>query len=489
MLKTALTVLITAVVTVVVAGLIAWGVYQKTKSAREKPTDVRLESPGRGDLVEIITGPGEVEPRRKVSISSRISARIVELPFEEGDEVCKGQTAESGSVLLRLDASDLEAALRSAEARREASAAQIKVSEAELASQRAQLVGNRASLAEAERELKRQGGLRETRDVSEAVFEQAECRVEELRAGVGATEHTVQARQLMLSVLRHRLAAADEEIVQARDQLGYTTIVSPIDGVVTRVNAEEGELAITGTMNNPGTVIMEVADLSEMLVVAQINEADIGAVKEGQRAGVRIRAYPDEEFEGTVETIALVGAGQPYKSKVFRVEIRLDASGRKVYSGLTAEVDVETERHSDVLKVPSQAVLGRKTEDLPADVRKSAPHLDKKKAYATVVYRMVDGKAVATPVEVGPSDEMHTVIRGGLSETDTVITGPFKVLEKLKHDQKVRDEREKEAEERKDGEGEDGVDPNADTDTEKGSGAKGDGEDEETEADEGEASP
>ena len=489
MLKTALTIVITAVVTVVLAGLIAWGIYQKTKSAREKPTDVHLESPVRGELTEIVTGPGEVEPRRKVSISSRISARIVELPVEEGDEVRKGETAESGSVLLRLDASDLEAALRSAAARREASAAQIKVSEAELAAQRAQLVGSRASLADAERELKRQSGLRETGDVSEAAFEQAECRVVELRASVAAAEHTVEARDLTLSVLRHRLAAADEEIVQARDQLSYTTIVSPINGVVTRVNAEEGELAITGTMNNPGTVIMEVADLSEMLVVAQINEADIGSVREGQRAVVRVRAYPEEQFEGTVERIALVGAGQFYQSKVFCVEIRLAASGRKVYSGLTAEVDVETERHNDVLKVPSQTVLGRKTEDLPVEIRKSSPNIDEKKAYATVVYRVVNGKAVATPVRVGPSDETQTVIRDGLSETDTVITGPFKVLEKLKHGQKVRDEREEEAREEKQGKDADGTDAEADGAPEEGSETKADGEDKQTDAGEGDAGP
>jgi len=94
-----------------------------------------------------------------------------------------------------------------------------------------------------------------------------------------------------------------------------------------------------------------------------------------------------------------------------------------------------------VLKVPSQAVLGRRVDELPMKIRDGNPNLDKKKTFAPVVYRLIDGKAVVTPVKVGPSDDTHTVIESGLAGKDRVIVGPFKELEKLKHDQKVKDEK------------------------------------------------
>lgn len=92
------------------------------------------------------------------------------------------------------------------------------------------------------------------------------------------------------------------------------------------------------------------------------------------------------------------------------------------------------------MKVPSQAVLGRRTDELPVKVREGNPNVDKKKTLATVVYRLIEGKAVVTPVKMGPSDDTHTVIEGGLSLDDRVIIGPFKVFEKLKHDGKAKEE-------------------------------------------------
>ena len=227
---------------------------------------------------------------------------------------------------------------------------------------------------------------------------------------------------------------------QGSDKLARTTITSPIDGVVTRVYAEVGETVVADPINNPGAVIMEVADLSKMMVVAGVDEWDVGKVKAGQTAMVRIRAYPDEEFQGVVDFVALKGLGRPGAAMTFRVKILLDCGGRPIYSGLTADVEIETRRHQDVLRIPSQAVLGRKVGDLPSDMRDGNPNVDKDKAVATVVYRCKQGKAVVTPVTVGPSDATHTAIRSGLSETDSVIVGPYKILEKLEHDQEVRGE-------------------------------------------------
>jgi len=195
-------------------------------------------------------------------------------------------------------------------------------------------------------------------------------------------------------------------------------------------------------MNNPGTIIMKIADLSEMLMVAEVDESDVGGLEPGQKAVTSIRAYPDREFEGVVDSIAMMGLAQRgFESRNFPVKILLEDSGKQIYSGLSAEVEIETQRHQNVLKVPSQAVLGRRVDELPGDIRDGNPDVDTKKEFATVIYRCIDGKAMVTPVVIGPSDLTHTMICSGLSEEDRVVTGPYKVLEKLEHDQKIEDER------------------------------------------------
>jgi HlyD family secretion protein len=154
----------------------------------------------------------------------------------------------------------------------------------------------------------------------------------------------------------------------------------------------------------------------------------------------RIHTHPDEEFEGTVESVALTYEAQQGGAKYYRTEISLKPDGRTVFCGSTADVDIQTKCHEAVLKVPSQAVLERKLDDLPAAVRKDNPNVDEGKTYAAVVYRLIDGKTVATPVQVGPSDQTHTAIGSGVDENDAVIVGPYKVLENVRHDQDVKEE-------------------------------------------------
>jgi len=443
--KTFVTVIVTVLVTAGVLVGVGVVVAVKQAKAKQNATKVRMENPERGDLVEIASAAGVIEPSTKVSISARVLARIEALPFREGDAVTKGGGREPASVLVELDATEVAAALRSAQAKRAARAAEMKVAEAEIAAEKARIEKVRASLEQAARDLARQEELLRAEGVSQATYDTAKCKVVELSADMKSAVLAVNGRELKLPVIAHQLEAADAEIAQAKDKLSYTTITSPIDGIVTKLNAEVGELVVTGTMNNPGTVIMEVANLSRMVVVAAVNESDVGAVEEGQRAHVRVRAYPDREFFGRVESIALTGAGAGSESRDFRVEILLETNGEKMYSGLTADVDIETRRHEGVLKIPSQAVVGRRLDDLPSQIVDGNANADKKKTFVTVVYRAVDGKAAVTPVKVGASDATHTVIRAGLSESDLVIVGPYKELEKLKHDQGVEDERESDA--------------------------------------------
>jgi len=440
-------VVILVVVLGVVGIAVSLGVYaRKSSSQGDLGPEVRIDNPEKGELVESVNAPGEVEPLNKVAISAKVMARILEMPYEEGQAVTKGDPNADpvvpASVLVRLDATDLEANLRSAEARRAAQAAQIESDKARIEGQQAQLEGTRSSLAQAQRELERAKQLCESKDMSQSDLDSAQSKYDELAAQYEAAVHGLDAAALGLSVSQHNLDAADAEIMRARDAVGYTTITSPIDGVVTRRNAKVGELVVTGTMNNPGTVILEVADLSQMRLVVQVDESDIGGVKVGQKANVRIHAYPDEKFEGVVESIALTHDYASGGAKYYKTKILLATNGRRIYSGLTADVDILTNKHEDIIKVPSQAVLGRAVDDLPLSIRENNPCVDMKKTYATVVYRFADGKTVVTPVTAGPSDATHTVILAGLTGEDKIVVGPYKVLESIKHDQKVQDEKE-----------------------------------------------
>lgn len=442
--------LILIVVLVALGSLGAWYVKHSMSAGPEIPT-VRVEPVVRGNLIETISAPGEVQPKTNVAISSRVAARIIELPYKEGDKVYKGSPTTKPSVLVKLDDTELAAALLSAQARYDAQKAQIRVSQQQIAASRARINATNVTLVEAERDLKRQTEL--GADAARATVEQAQTKVDEMKANLIAAEESLKADQTGLEVMQHNLEAAAAEIARAKDNLSYTVINTPIDGVVTRLNAEVGELVVTGTMNNAGTVIMEVADLSQMLLNARVDETSIADVQLGQKSTIRMEAYRDKTFDGTVVSVALAnfdpntarGANRFMMNnsdgtKFYKCEILIKTDGQRIFSGLTADVDIETKRWDNVLKIPSQAVLGRAVDELPEGIR-DRPEVDKTKTMVPVVYRSINGKAVVTPVTIGGSDLTHTVIKSGLSEDDAIITGPFKVLESVKHDQQIKEER------------------------------------------------
>lgn len=373
-----------------------------------EPQRVIVEPVTRGDLARTISAPGSIEPRTKVEISAQVSARVTALPFREGAQVRRGD------VVVRLDARDLEASLDSARATKR--------------SEEARLDGARAAmiLAEAERERVRQ--LLESGDASRSAMEAAEA--EYLRA------------QSNLRMAQHAIEIATANIQRAEKDLENSVITSPMDGTVTRLQAEIGELVVVGTLNNPASVIMEIADLSTMLMRARVDESNIGPVRAGQHATVYINAYPGREFRGTVERVKLTRELDRDNTGYFETEILLDlADGEELYSGLTANCDIEVERFHDVLRIPSQAVVDRRVDELPARIVEGNPHVDRGRAFTRVVYRAVDGKAVATPVSAGPSDLTHTVILGGLDEGEKIVTGPYRALLELRDGHDIAPER------------------------------------------------
>ncbi len=383
------------------------------RSQGEQGELVRMEEVGLGDIVRTVSAPGSIEPQTNVQISSQVSARVLAIPFREGEQV------KAGDVVIRLDPQDLVAILESAKAG--------------LRGQEARLGGSEARLINARLEFERLRSLFETGDVTKSELDVAEANYLQAQSDKKALEHGIEQAQA--------------QIDQAEQDLANTTIVSPIDGVITSLNAEVGETVIVGTTNNPGSVIMEIADLSNMLLRAAVDEANIAPVQVGQEATVYINAYTDREYRGTVRRIGLKRQVSSDGTGTFEVEIGLElAEGETLFSGLSASTDIEVERVFDSIRVPTQAVLDRRVDDLPFEVRTTNDLVDTNKTFARVVYRVVDGKTVVTPVRVGASDLTGSQILEGLEEGDRIVTGPFRVLVNLRNDRSVRDEEAVEAE-------------------------------------------
>lgn len=360
-----------------------------------------------GDLERTVSAPGSIEPKRFIKISSQVSAKVLSLPFEEGQQV------REGDVVIRLDPQDLVAILDS--------------SKAGLKQQEASLLGSEASLINARLQFERLQSLEETGDATQADLDAAEAAFLNAQSGKAVIEASIEQAQA--------------RIEQAEKDLENTIISSPIDGIITALNTEVGETVIVGTTNNPGSVIMEIADLSEMLLKAAVDEANIAPVEIGQEANIFINAYTDREYHGTIQRIGLKRQVAGDGTGTFEVEILMNLTeGETLYSGLSASTDIIVEHFYDAMIVPSQAVVDRRIEDLPKEIREGSDIIDLNKTFTRIVYRVVDGKTVATPVKVGPSDLTQTVITEGLSRDDILVTGPFRLLVDLKHDKAVKDQ-------------------------------------------------
>ncbi len=400
---------------VVLVSVTPGGLLQSLKPQPQR-TEVRAEPATRAKLIETVSAPGEIEPLTKVDISAEVSARIEQLPVRAGDDV------KRDDIVVKLDDRNLKASLKSANAQREAERFRLQ-------SEQASRVGIMTHLDFARRQLERQTKLYESGDVSRSALDDAQDRVADLAASVESITHSI-------SVIESSLAAADANIDLAEDALTKTVIRSPIDGIVTMLNAEIGEVVLLGTMNNPGTVIMTIADLSRMILNARVAESDVAKIAEAQNSKIHINAYRDRIYNGVVRTIALQRTSELDGTGYFETEIELDLQGERIYSGLVANVDIEIAEHDGVL-VESQAIVERIVDDLPPEVAKS-PLVDRRKRVTTVVYRVIDGKAVCTPVKRGPSDLTHAVLLEGVEAGEQIIVGPYKVLESIEHDQLVR---------------------------------------------------
>ena len=391
---------------IAVAGVVVIGVatFFSISQRRTNAEEVRADVVERRDLTATVTASGNVRARRKVDISSDISARVTELLIDEGQDV------EEGQELLRLDPSRYEAA--------------VNRSRATLMQAQAAVAQSRANFDRAEREADRKESLwkRDSLLVSRQELENARTDLEVQRSLLQSADFGVSQSR----------AALDE----ARDQLSKTVIVAPMAGRVTRLNVEEGETVIVGTMNNPGSLVLTVSDLSVMEVVLEVDETDVPEINLGDRATVDLDAFPDLEFPGIVTEIGnsairppsqVAGTGQT-PTIDFEVVVTLQSPPAELRPDLSATAEVVTETRNNQLSIPIIALTLREDEEDESD--DSDP--------IEGVFVITEGRAHFTPVQVGIAGQEYFEVISGLSLGDSIVSGPYQVVRTLDEGADVR---------------------------------------------------
>jgi len=364
---------------VVALAALAYAVYHFTRPA-EAPSG-ELLALERGSLIETAAATGSIEPHVMVEVKSRASGEVIEMLVREGD------TVEAGQLLMRLDPFDTDRAIleaRTAEQRVRAELAQarasVRVAEAELEEIRAQ-----HEISTKGREL----GLVS----SDAARSQA--------SSLAIAEANLGLRRAAIQAVRAQLESAQLAVQEAERRRRETEIVAPIAGVILDLEVEKGTIVASAVTNVAGgTTLATLAALDELRVICELDEAQIGRVKPGQRATIRVSAYPAQEFEGEVVRVSPLGKMET-NVVTFDVEIRvIDEAADKLRSGMSADIEIITSELHDQLLVPLIAVesVGRKR-----------------------FVRMPNGEQ--REIVTGASDAEHLVVLEGLEEGDQILIG------------------------------------------------------------------
>lgn len=419
------------VIGIVILGVFVGGVYTLNSITRtsdgksildvagETPISVDVAKPEQRNLLRTVQAPGEVEPFLEVDISAEVVAKILEMAVEEGDVVKKGQ------LLCRLDDADLRARVRSAEAR----VAQLK----------AGIIQAQAEYEKAERDYRRQAEFFE-KDLTHAL---------EL-----ADYHTTLVRaNAILEIRKQELVETQSVLQSAQEDLAKTVIKAPIDGVVSQLFAKAGEVVITGTMNNPGTRIMVISDLSKMQIRCRVDESDVPLVDIDQPSRIYLQSDMYTGIPGHVFRVATKGTKPQGRDVVtFETLIMVDSDDPRIKLGMNANVEIEVARREQAVTLPVQAVVHRKRKDLPDHIVElfdqsneslSEDQRQRQAEYIKVVFCKEGDIAKPHLVETGISDDTRVEILSGITLQDLVVIGPYRSLDQLKEDTKLEVKKDK----------------------------------------------
>lgn len=405
---------------------------------KQQMVSVTVEGVVRRDLEALVSASGKIQPKRSVNISASTMGRVVKLSVEEGDRVKLGQ------FLLQIDPQTLRSAVQRSEASLEGARSQLLQA-------RVGVETARANLELAQITLKRQRELSAEQLTTREALERAQNEVSVRETELRAREQEIATRSQQI---RQEQAGLDSQ----KYELSKVTIESPIDGIVTRRNIEEGETVVIGTMNNAGTVLLTIADMSVIEAEVEVDETNIPSVALGQAGKVTIDAMPDRTFHGHVTEIGnspiqSTAAGQSTTARQatnFKVVVTLDDAVPDVRPGFTCTADITTSSRANALSVPIQAVTVRELvydaagkivrvprskpdsgQSVEARVAAQAlrPGQTRKETEGVFLYKA--GKVEFMPVKVGIAGERYFEVVAGLRDGDLVITGPFSSVREI----------------------------------------------------------
>lgn len=414
-----------ALVVLWIVGSIIWG-------KREKPIPVTTETAIRKTIVQTVSATGKIQPEVEVKISPEVAGEIIELPVDDGMPVKKGD------LLVKIKPDSYKALLEQ--------------QEAAISAAKATNLQQKATMMKTEHDFKRAEDLFNKKLISEQEYNAVEAAQDVAKNTYESSLHEIE-----------RAAAGSS---QARDQLSKTTIYSPIDGTVTILNSKLGErLVATGQF--AGTEVMRVADLGHMEARVDVNENDVVNVKLGDKAEIKIDAYGDRRFKGTVYQIGntgkTTGTGTQEEVTNFEVKIRIEDHDVVLKPALSCTADIQTNEVKDVVAVPMQAVTIRTGDSnlSPEEIEKKKQKVaqrdkgdnnaefvdgraekvaqkEEREKLAKVVFLKKGGKAEIVKVTTGISDDTYTEIKSGVQPGDEVISGSYSVISrKLKEGAKV----------------------------------------------------
>jgi HlyD family secretion protein len=400
-----------------------------------KPTEVITEKAQKRGVIETVSANGKVQPETELKITSDVSGEIVEMYVKEGDHVTKG------TLLCQIKPDIYQSALERTDATVGSTKANLKTSIAQLAQAKANLANAEASYARSKKLFDQNVISQQEFDAAKASYEAAKANVEGLEENIHASEFNVKSMEASLR--------------EASTNLEKTKIFAPVDGTVSKLNVEKGE-RVVGVMGLQGTEIMRLANLNEMEVSIEVNENDIIRVHKNDTALIEVDAYLDKKFKGIVTEIAnsanTTGITADQVTN-FVVKVRMlresymylitDHNMAPFRPGMSASVDIQTKRVSNVLTVPIMAVTTRamdsvkvKKENEDEDWDTHATNEEEEKAKAAekekdkaklkeYVFTIKDGKAEMIEVKTGIQDNDYIEIQSGVKDGMEVITGPY----------------------------------------------------------------
>lgn len=388
----------------------------------QKGIEVSVEKVSKKTIIETVAASGKIQPETEVIISSDVSGEIVQMSVREGDQV------KTGDLLLKINPDLVESALSRAEA-------SLNTSRANLSGAKARLQQSESQFTNATASFSRNEELYKNKVISDAEYDQAKANFYVAKAEVAAATESVQAAKF-------NVESAEATLNEAKENLGRTSIYSPMSGTITKLNKESGE-RVVGTAQMAGTDIMTVADLSVMEVAVEVNENDIVRVTLGDTTAIEVDAYLGENFKGIVTEIAnsanITGASADQVTN-FDVKIRilpesyqqLDKNKASLNSpfrpGMSATVDIQTNTSNNVLAVPIQAVTTRK--DTVTKQEEGDTVEEDIEDVNEVVFVVDSGIAKQKIVKTGIQNTMYIEIIDGLNEEDEVVIAPYAVVSK-----------------------------------------------------------